>query len=221
MYVAFHPDGTFGFWFPTGAEARGSKYRLDGTRFAGWLGLTNDLTGTATATFATRDRLELVYPDKSIASFRRISRKSTAAFERRFHCIPYTVRGQTFDERTVRELKKQEDSLKAGSEPPPTLIGTWILIVERPVLVLEIGKDKASMRSCPSVVGATVPENTERREGAVRVFDNYLVTTVISCGQPTRFEASSARLVLHISATEHLTLVRAGTTDTAMICRSP
>ena len=186
---------------PMDQEVSEGRYELNGGTFRGWLGLTNDVSGRARLLWATGDRFELIYPDGTVASFRRQQGPAAMPGQPRFRCVPVTIRGVDYDLRRVARAKKLLDDL-VPSPPPQELLGTWSDTQEvggrHTSRRLTFGRDGV-VESCTLTEEQYSPARTYRSKATYTVWKGHLVSELFACGDPVPFRVEPSRLVLQAS----------------------
>lgn len=182
-----------------------SPYRLSDERFAGFLGLTNDPSGTARVVSLQPGEFVLEYPDGSIATLRRIGASPSTDAQSAFHCIPYTLRG-SYDAQFVAGLRR---TLRESADLPdmlPQLLGRWKLPSGDPnrALTLEFraaGRYEKSQRARMMHAHAGEPSRVEWSEpyvesGRYQLHGDVLTIFDEDSCNPARMRFRSGKLEL-------------------------
>lgn len=82
-------------------------YALEGEKFTGWLGLTNDLTGPKKLVFKMATTIQVIFSDGSIATLRRIEDDPSATKLPELRCVPFTIRGSSYDPKRIAEIERR------------------------------------------------------------------------------------------------------------------
>jgi hypothetical protein len=153
-------------------------YALSGNRFQGFLGLTNDLSGSAEVEFHGADEVDIRYPDGSIAVLGRLSAEPSRHDTPALRCVPQTIRGKGYDAAAVRTMRDELRGQGRNTDLESRLVGRWRGIPDDPaqdVVWLEFGKD-GGLRTA-----ASSPASTHRQprgnEGTFVAKGSYLLTS--------------------------------------------
>jgi hypothetical protein len=197
--VVFSGSGTLQVLTPLQPEPSKGEYALHEGNFRGWLGLTNDPSGSASLAWATPDRFELTYPDGSVASFRRLSADTAMPAQPVFHCVPLTVRGIDYDADQVALAKRLLDH-RVPATPPRELLGTWthtrVSEGTHTLVRLTFGGDGVVSR-CTVMRGQYPPASARASRAAYSVQDGHLLSELFACGDPLPFRVKGEALELH------------------------
>lgn len=152
-------------------------YELNGTKFRGFLGLTNDLSGTAEVTFPSDHEFEVKYPDGAIGVFTRISEDPASFDTPRLHCVPLTVRGFNYDQIEVETIRRELRSAVKNTVLESSIVGRWQSYSDDPTRVV-VTIDFESSKQFTNVI---VDPKTPNREpyilkGSFSVVGSYLVS---------------------------------------------
>lgn len=197
VVLVFEADGTFQNWTPGYAEPETSPYEIDGDRFTGWFGFSNDRHTPRKISFPNANRIELEFPDGAVASFRRIDDATDLLDEIDSDCVPFTARRVDYDPEFVASVKKKQDGWNDASAIPEQLLGDWVTVLgeegeDQLFVELVLGEDRRAKMTRYFLGDDDI--SPEVSEGPFFVDGGWLSTPALSCGAAVRFELAGQEL---------------------------
>ncbi|MBN8214945.1 MAG: hypothetical protein J0M09_18625 [Xanthomonadales bacterium] len=171
-------------------------YELDGNKFHGFLGLTNDLSGAAEVSFPADDEFEVHYPDGSVAVLTRVSKDPASFKAPRLHCVPLTVRGFNYDPNQVATVRQETRNAARNEAFENSILGGWQSYSDDPNRIIVRIDFEPKNRIRNTIMDSGQPDQEPFVfEGSFSVKGSYLVSDR-QCFSPEKiwFEGDELRL---------------------------
>jgi hypothetical protein len=209
--LAFEADGTFSSWIPGYTDPESRPYAVDEKGFTGWFGFSNDRHGRRGISFPVPDRMELEFPDGSVASFRRLGDSAEPLPEVEARCVLFTVRGEDYDPGFVASAKRKKDDWDRTAEIPERLVGEWITMLgegtdESVRVELVLREDRSAKLTSYFLADRGIPPAVV--EGALFVDGDWMITSALSCGAAMRFDLDGEQLRITADGSHHFEFER-------------
>lgn len=183
-------------------------FKIEGNKFTGWLGLTNDLHTPKTINFLSNDEFEIIFSDESIALFKRTSNKPNNYPKNDIISVPYTMRGVNYNKKFIQETREALKLTNSKSKFDSKIIGRWLLIdkVENIKMILEFAENQEFIRTI-ELIESSLDFPPEIVKGTYKLYGDILTASTFR-GAPARIDIQDDKLTYTMDGIQHITLTK-------------